>query len=235
MNGFGAVARLTRATLLGATICAGFTGLAHADVDDGIMETPIQTPLPTGQFISPMAATGAVFTKLDPGLPDHPDYRASGAIKTAVNVNQSELLVMTSGYNNLNYTDGAKKGQFEPSASNEYIFVYDIAGANAQAPKVVQVIQIPDTYVGLTYSPDGLTFYASGGVDDLIHVYTKTPAAPGAGPKPRASRSAMRLRPETRSCAAASVCSSHPWSPAWLFRQAVTPWWPPTYSTTPSR
>ena len=88
--------RLSRVMLLGATICAGFAAVARADVDDGMMESPIQTPVPTGQFISPTAATGAVFSKLNPDLPNHPDFRANGAIKTAVNGNQSELLVMTS-------------------------------------------------------------------------------------------------------------------------------------------
>ena len=164
---------------MGATVWAGLAGAARADVDDGQMEAPIQTPVPTGQFITPTAATGAVFTTLNPGLAGHPDFRANGAIKTAVNGNQTELLVMTSGYNNLNHTDGAQKGAFEPAASTEYVFVYDISGANAQRPKVVQAIQVPDTYVGLVYAPDGLTFYASGGVDDLVHVYTKAPGGPG--------------------------------------------------------
>ncbi len=173
------VARLSRAMLLGATIWAGLAGAAWADVDDGQMESPIQTPVPTGQFISPTAATGAVFTTLDPGLKDYPDFRANGAIKTAVNGNQTELLVMTSGYNNLSATSGANKGKFDPAGSNEYVFVYDISGANARKPNLAQVIQVPDTYVGLVYAPDGLTFYASGGVDDLVHVYTKTPGGPG--------------------------------------------------------
>ncbi len=173
------VARVSKAVLLGATIWAGLAGLARADVDDGQMESPIQTPVPTGQFISPTAATGAVFTTLNPGLKDYPDFRANGAIKTAVNGNQTELLVMTSGYNNLSATSGTNKGKFDPAGSNEYVFVYDISGSNAQKPNLVQVIQVPDTYVGLVYSPDGLTFYASGGVDDLVHVYSKTPGGPG--------------------------------------------------------
>ena len=173
------VARLSRAALLGATVWAGLAGVAWADVDDGQMESPIQTPVPTGQFISPTAATGAVFTPLNPGLADYPNYRANGAIKTAVNNNQTELLVMTSGYNNLDYTKGPDKGKLDPAGSNEYVFVYDISGANAQKPVLAQVIQVPDTYVGLVYSPDGLTFYASGGVDDLIHVYSKAPGGPG--------------------------------------------------------
>lgn len=172
-------ARLSRAMLLGATIWAGLAGAARADVDDGQMESPIQTPVPTGQFISPTAATGAVFTKLDPGLKDYPNYRVNGGIKTAVNANQSELLVMTSGYNNLNFTSGANKGKLDPAGSYEYVFAYDISGGNALKPSLAQIIKVPNTYMGLTYSPDGQTFYASGGVDDLIHVFTKTAGGPG--------------------------------------------------------
>ncbi len=173
------VASTVRAALLAATIWAGVAGVARADVGDGKMENPIQSPVPTGQFISPTAATGAVFTRLNPFLKDYPGYRANGGIKTAVNANQTELLVMTSGYNNLNFPNGPQLGNFDAANSTEYVFVYDIAGANAGKPKLVQVIKVPDTYVGLVYAPDGLTFYASGGVDDLIHVFTKTPGGAG--------------------------------------------------------
>ena len=173
------MARRSHALLLAATMLAGFAQAARADVDDGLMDNPIQTPLPTGQFISPTAATGALFTTLNPGLPGHPGYRANGAVKTAVNGNQSELLVLTSGYNNLNYAAGAKKGDLEPDASYEYVFAYDISGVHAKAPVLKQVIKVPDTYVGMTYAPDGLTLYVSGGVDDAVYVYSKTPGGAG--------------------------------------------------------
>src|SRR5207244_8549013 len=36
---------------------------------------------------------------------------------------------------------------------------------------VMQTIEQPAAFIGLTFSPDGRTLYASGGNDDVIHVY----------------------------------------------------------------
>ena len=89
--------------------------------------------------------------------------------------------MLTSGYNNL--YDAA--GKFDPAGSNEYVFVFDISGANVAAPRQVQVIQVPDTYVGLAFAPGGATFYVSGGVDDVVHSYAQSGGqwAPGASVK----------------------------------------------------
>jgi YVTN family beta-propeller protein len=135
--------------------------------------------LPDGQTITPTAAPGSQFIALNPGLSDHPGYLAGQALKTALSPDGSTLLVMTSGYNNLNYSDSSNSstyGYLEPSASNEYVFVYNVSGANAGSPALEQVIQIPDTYVGLVFSPDGTKFYASGGVDDVVYTYSNTGA-----------------------------------------------------------
>jgi len=35
------------------------------------------------------------------------------------------------------------------------------------------VIQIPNTYSGIAFSPDGAQFYVSGGKDDSVHIYAK--------------------------------------------------------------
>jgi DNA-binding beta-propeller fold protein YncE len=134
--------------------------------------------LPDGQIITPTAAPGAVFQPLNPGLPDHPTYLAGQAVKTVISPDGNTLLVMTSGYNNLNYSNDATSpnyGSFEPSASNEYVFVYDISGKHIASPVVKQVIQVPDTWVGLVFSPDGSKFYVSGGVDDVIYTYSNGP------------------------------------------------------------
>ena len=40
--------------------------------------------IPTGQHITPEAATGALFQTLDPGLKDFPDFRVGMAVTTAV-------------------------------------------------------------------------------------------------------------------------------------------------------
>ncbi len=171
--------RLLRAALLGATMLAGYSLPALPDAD-GDSASTTQLPLPSGQYIYPTAASGSTFQDLNPNLPDHPNYRAGQAMKTAVSPDGKTLLVMTSGYNNQNYSQaGASNyGQFEPSASNEYVFVYDITGNNKTNPMVKQIIQVPDTFEGLTFSPDGSKFYVSGGSDDQVYVYAN---APGAG------------------------------------------------------
>jgi DNA-binding beta-propeller fold protein YncE len=132
------------------------------------------TLLPNGQYIAPLAAPGAVYQTLDPMLPDHPHYRAGQAVRTAVSPDGSTLLVLTSGYNLLNYNSGALAGQPEPSASTEYIFVFDITGANATRPVQTQVLQIPNSFEGLVWAPDGQHFYVSGGVSDAVFAFAKS-------------------------------------------------------------
>jgi hypothetical protein len=62
-------------------------------------------------------------------------------------------------------------GKKIPQDSNEYIFVLDITSGS---PVQRQVIQVPNTYSGLAFSPDGTQFYVSGGRDDSVHTYVKT-------------------------------------------------------------
>jgi YVTN family beta-propeller protein len=167
--------RLLRAALLGATMLSWVGGPALADVDDGVADNDGQLPLPSGQFITPTAATGAVFQALNPGLPDHPAYRAGQAIKTALSPDGNTLLIMTSGYNNLSYsTPGTPDYSYlEPAASGEYIFVFNVAGANRNHPVQTQVVNIPNTFEGLAWSPTiPGTFYASAGIDDAVKVFT---------------------------------------------------------------
>ncbi|HEX4301069.1 MAG TPA: phosphoesterase [Gammaproteobacteria bacterium] len=129
----------------------------HTDDDD-------RTELPTGQFITPLAAPGASFEPLNPHLHDFPDYTAGQAMSEALSPDGRSLLVLTTGYNVLN--DAA--GKPDPKDSNEYVFVYDVSGPK---PVQVQVIQVPNTFAGLVFAPDGARFYASGGGDDEIHAY----------------------------------------------------------------
>ncbi|HTZ71266.1 MAG TPA: bifunctional YncE family protein/alkaline phosphatase family protein, partial [Acetobacteraceae bacterium] len=129
------------------------------------------TLLPDGQTITPTAAGGAVFQSLDPHLQDHRKYRAAQAVKTALSPDGRTLLVMTSGYNLLNYTGGANGGQPEPADSTEYIFVYNVAGSHQGAPVQTQVLQVANTFMGLVWAPDGQHFYASGGINDAVLVF----------------------------------------------------------------
>jgi DNA-binding beta-propeller fold protein YncE len=130
------------------------------------------TFIPSGQTITPLAAPGAVFEDLNPGLADHPAYRAGQAIKTALSPDGRTLLVLTSGFNDLS----ARQGKLDGANSTEYVFVYDVSGANAVSPACKQVIKVADTFAGLAFAPGGNTFYVSGGVDDQIYGYTKASA-----------------------------------------------------------
>ncbi len=130
--------------------------------------------LPTGQTITPQAAPGAIFTPLNPGLPDHPTYDAGQAVRTALSPDGNTLLILTSGYNRLNYSSGVDAGQPEPFASNEYVFVYDVSGTHRRAPVQKQVLLIPNSFCGLVWAPDGTHFYVSGGVSDAVFAFANS-------------------------------------------------------------
>ena len=122
--------------------------------------------LPTGQRITPEAATGALFQTLNPELKDFPDFRAGMAVTTLASHDGKTLLILTSGFNLLSDETGQK-----PSHANEYIFVYDIT---ARAPEKLQVLGVPNSDSGIVFAPDDSRFYVSGGVGDDVHVFART-------------------------------------------------------------
>ena len=146
-------------------LLAGLFGLAfalHADEKPGVEASE----LPTGQFITPLAAPGSVFQTLNPHLKDHPDYAAGQAMSEALSPDGKTLLVLTSGFNEFDDVDGKKVA----ADSGEYVFVYDVSGEHAQE---TQVVPVPNSFAGLTFAPDGRHFYVSGGGDDEVHVYAQ--------------------------------------------------------------
>ena len=122
--------------------------------------------LPTGQKITPLAAAGARFAALDPAIPGYPLYRAGQAVAATLSPDGRRLLVLTSGYNRL--TNAA--GRRARDASNEYVFVYDIAGGVARQS---QVLPLANTFLGIAWYPDGSGFAVSGGVDDVVHRFAR--------------------------------------------------------------
>ncbi|MGH9393245.1 MAG: bifunctional YncE family protein/alkaline phosphatase family protein [Terriglobales bacterium] len=127
-------------------------------------------PLPTGQTLTPLAAPGARLQALNPHLPDNPGYTAGQAVTTVRSPDGRTMLVLTSGYNLVNYTDGPNAGRRNPADSNEYVFVFDVAGV---AARQVQALEVPNTYSGIAFSPDGAAFFVSGGDDDSVHVFAR--------------------------------------------------------------
>ncbi len=129
---------------------------------------------PTGQFVTPDAAPGAIFQPLNPRLADDPSYTAGQAAALALSPDGRTLLILTSGYNLYFGPDGKPA----PAMSHEYVFVFDVSG---RAPAQRQVIQLPNTFLGLAWSPSGERFYVSGGVDDLVYEYAKAANGFAAG------------------------------------------------------
>lgn len=121
----------------------------------------------SGQRLTPTAARGAHFEPLDPGLAAFPRYTAGQAVTTTVSPDGKTLLILTSGYNLIE--DAHDKNI--PSASNEYVFVEDIAH---DTPVRKQVLQVPNTFLGVTFGPHGRHFYVSGGDDDDVHVFARS-------------------------------------------------------------
>ena len=146
------------------TVLAACAALPDHDADDD------RTRLPNTQFITPLAAPGSTFQALNPGLKDFPDYTVGQAMSEALSPDGKTLLILTSGYNRLNGSDGK---QLEAD-SNEYVFVYAVSGA---APHQTQVLQVPNTFAGITFAPDGKRFYVSGGGDDEIHAFDQQDSA----------------------------------------------------------
>ena len=145
---------------------AAVLGIVMALLARGALAQPPQFT-PTGQFITPRAAPGSIFQPLNPHLPGDPSYTAGQASAVALSPDGRTLLILTSGYN-LFYA-GAD-GQRAPTMSEEYVFVFDVSG---RRPVQRQVILVPNTFLGLAWTPSGQRFYVSGGVDDVVYEYAK--------------------------------------------------------------
>jgi DNA-binding beta-propeller fold protein YncE len=163
---------LLKASLLASAIVVA-PDLASADIDDGIADNNGQQKLPSGQFITPLLPTNAVQTFLNPHLTNYPTYVAGEAVKSALSPDGTTLAVITAGYNLLNKSTGAS----DSAASTQFLFLYNVGGANKTQPVLQQVIQQKNAGTGLLWSPDGKTIYAAGGVDDVVYYYT-SPTGP---------------------------------------------------------
>src|SRR5262245_17221293 len=128
------------------------------------------TQLPSGQFVSPVAMHDAVQQYLNPGLPDYLDFFAGMAVRSQLSPDGTTLAIITAGQNSLVMPNGMT----DVSNSTQYIFLFNVEGANQSAPLLKQVIKQTNSHVGLVFSPDGTTLYAAGGNDDVVYVYTKT-------------------------------------------------------------
>ena len=143
-----------------------FMASTRTDLRAGDAEPQTANLTPGGLVLTPTAAPGAIFQPLKPHLADDPHHAAGQAATTATSPNGHTLLILTSGYNRVRDAEGKSV----PADSEEYVFVEDISQG---APRQVQVIKIPNSFMGLAFAPDGRHFYVSGGVDDDVHAYAR--------------------------------------------------------------
>jgi YVTN family beta-propeller protein len=127
------------------------------------LTAPVQEVPNQGVKITPFAVPGSQFMTLNPGLMDFPNYVAGQAVTSVVSPNHETLLVLTSGYNQLDNSSG----DYVAADSTEFVFVFDISH---RVPLQTQVVKVPNTYAGIVFDPSGTTFYVSGGVDDNVHI-----------------------------------------------------------------
>jgi YVTN family beta-propeller protein len=130
----------------------------------------VAVPLPSGQFVTPNAITGSVQQFLNPGLPAYPNFVAGEAVRSQLSPDGTTLAIICAGQNSIDNAAGAT----DTANSTQYIFLYNVAGANQAAPALTQVIKQTNSHVGLVFSPDGGTLYAAGGNDDAVYAYTKS-------------------------------------------------------------
>jgi DNA-binding beta-propeller fold protein YncE len=158
-------------------VAAGLVALA-APVDAARSEVATKNPnqfqgeylvgdlLPTGVRITPLAGAGASFKPLNPNLAALPDFVAGQAVEIAVSPDGQTILVLTSGFNR----NFGPDGRYVPALSNEYVFVFDVSGHEAIKR---QVIEVPNTFLGIAWQGDNTGFFVAGGKDDNVHVYRR--------------------------------------------------------------
>ena len=133
--------------------------------------------LPTGQFISPKAIPGAVQQLLaPPQLSADENQAVSEAVRSQLSPDGNTLAVITAGYNTF-YNKSSNA--LDRANSTQYIFLYDVSGANRSSPKFIQAIQQTNAFVGLAWNGNE-TLYGTGGADDKVYVYKRASAAPSS-------------------------------------------------------
>jgi DNA-binding beta-propeller fold protein YncE len=158
-------------TVTASTSGGNATAALSITVDDA---APWAQNIPNmDQTITPLAPAGSQFQQLNPDLADNPAWLATHAATTVVSPDGGTLLVLTSGYNRVFDQGSNSLTSFEPSDSNEYVFVYDISSG---APIKKQVLQVPITYFGIAWDPTSTStnahFYVSGCSYDDVHVFS---------------------------------------------------------------
>ena len=121
--------RLLRAGLLVTSMLTA-PYFAHAELNTSIDGNDGVLPLPTGQFVTPLKLTNSVQQPLSPQLPQYPNFVAGMAVRSQLSPDGSTLAIITAGQNSLYNAAGST----DVANSTQYIFLYNVAGANKTQP-----------------------------------------------------------------------------------------------------
>src|ERR1700730_15372459 len=175
--------KLFKAIVLAWTVVS-FAGLANAQQFDD--DDDKKSPTPPGLYITPTALANAVQQPLNPGLANYPNFAAGEAVKAVVSPDGNTLAILTAGMNSLYYPNPGTAGvvgTVDKAASTQFLFLYDVTGANKSKPVLKQVIQQLNAHVGLVWAADSKTLYAAGGCDDVVYVYSNNGTSFGLSKK----------------------------------------------------
>src|SRR5262249_45806510 len=134
------LAALTLLALAALPIWGYSRGRADADDDNK------NSPTPPGLYITPTALPHALQQQLNPGLINYPNFVAGEAVKAVVSPDGKTLAILTAGMNSLYFPNVGEPatnpniGKVDASASTQFLFLYDISGANKTSPVLKQVI-----------------------------------------------------------------------------------------------
>jgi YVTN family beta-propeller protein len=142
-----------------------------------LLQSSAAQRIATGQYITPTALRGSVQQPLNPGLAAYPNFVAGEAVRSQLSPDGNTLAVLCAGQNSLDNAAGST----DSAASTQFVFLYDVSGANKKSPVLTQVLQPTNAHVGIVFSSDGQTLYVSGGRDDLVNVYAKSGSTWTAG------------------------------------------------------
>jgi len=160
-------------TLKFGTLASALALSAQANADEPARRSDRAVQLASGHYITPTALRGAVQQFLNPGLAAYPKFVAGEAVRSQLSPDGKTLAVQCAGQNSLDKPDGT----VDTENSTQYVFLYDVSGANKPSPRLLQVLKPVNAHVGLVFSPDGSALYATGGKDDLVYVYKKVAGA----------------------------------------------------------
>jgi DNA-binding beta-propeller fold protein YncE len=166
---------LLKASLL-ATVILVAPSIVEAQLNTTIDGNDGKLPTPPGLYVTPTAPlTGAIQQALNPGLATYPDFVAGEAVKSVLSPDGKTLAILTAGMNSLfkPYVQGSS-AVVDTAASTQFVFLFNVAGANKTKPVLKQVIQQVNSHVGLVWAPDSKTLYAAGGCDDAVYAYTNS-------------------------------------------------------------